>query len=406
MKTIKKSYKWRSSLCPLPSALFTLLLGCILCMSAKVKAQTNFNEGKTFKEILQMATEQGKPVFIDCFTDWCGPCKQMARDVFPQKAAGDYFNTKFVCWKVDMEKGEGPELAKKYDVAAYPTFLILNADGTLRATQVGSAPLDRFIATIDGLMNQEKGLPWYQEQFRSGNRDEAFLRDYMEVLDRSYLRTEKKQVVEALLSSKTPEQIVADSVTLRTFLGANFTPDDKLFLDVYRLRSTILSNFGKQPVGILDKAWKQGARMFMDFDGREFKSFDMDQFQAYKQKMAANNVPDIEQIEDATLVAVANYQKDYQTLAKYLEKDIKTGGAVWPDSRDLVPLLQGMAEKFAQDKKMKKLLVRALESRIALLEKQNAENPDARQVTVSGVKMTAAQFFMQNFQTSLESLKK
>ena len=159
-------------------------------------------------------------------------------------------------------------------------------------------------------------------------------------------------------------------------------------------------------MGILDKAWKQGARMFMDFDGREFKSFDMDQFQAYKQKMAANNVPDIEQIEDATLVAVANYQKDYQTLAKYLEKDIKTGGAVWPDSRDLVPLLQGMAEKFAQDKKMKKLLVRALESRIALLEKQNAENPDARQVTVSGVKMTAAQFFMQNFQKILESLKK
>ena len=41
-----------------------------------------------------------------------------------------------------------------------------------------------------------------------------------------------------------------------------------------------------------------------------------------------------------------------------------------------------------------------------LHEKQNAENPDARQVTVSGVKMTAAQFFMQNFQKILESLKK
>ena len=139
-----------------------IALSFVICQLSfsPVRAQTNFNEGKTFKEILQMATEQGKPVFIDCFTDWCGPCKPMARDVFPQKAAGDYFNTKFVCWKVDMEKGEGPELAKKYDVAAYPTFLILNADGTLRATQVGSAPLDRFIATIDGLMNQEKGLPW------------------------------------------------------------------------------------------------------------------------------------------------------------------------------------------------------------------------------------------------------
>ena len=380
-------------------------MGCILCMSARVSAQTNFNEGKSFKEILAMAVEQNKPVFIDCYTSWCGPCKQMATNVFPQKAAGDYFNTKFVCWKIDMEKGEGPELAKKYDVQAYPTFLILNGDGSLRATQVGSAPLEAFIAAIDKLMNEEKGLSWYQKQFKDGNRDAAFLRDYMELLDRSYLRTEKKQVTDVLLSGKSAQQIVADSALFQTFITAGYTPDDDLFLNIYRQRAAVESNYGTAAVGVLDKAWKQGARMFMDFEGREFKSFDLNGFQSYKQKMLEYGVPGVEQIEDATLVAVANYQKDYPTLAKYLEKDIKTGGAVWPDSRDLVPLLQGMADNCAQDKKMKKLLVRATQHRIALLEKQNAETPDARKVTVGGVKMTAAEFFMQNFQKVLEKLK-
>ena len=202
-------------------------------------AQTNFNEGKTFQQILDQAKAEGKPVFIDCYTSWCGPCKQMATKVFPQKEAGDYFNSKFVCWKVDMEKGEGPELAKKYDVAAYPTFLIVNSDGSLRASQVGSAPLEKFIKDIDALLNEEKGLPWYQQQFKEGNRDKAFLKDYMQLLDDRYLRNEKKQVTSVLLEGKTAEQVVADNALFELFNKANYTPDDQLFLDVYRLRSTV-----------------------------------------------------------------------------------------------------------------------------------------------------------------------
>jgi thioredoxin-related protein len=367
-------------------------------------AQTNFNEGKTFQQILAQATAEGKPVFIDCYTEWCGPCKQMAKNVFPQKEAGDYFNSKFVCWKVDMEKGEGPELAKKYEVAAYPTFLILNADGTLRATQVGSAPLEKFIKTIDGLLNDEKGLPWYQQQFKDGNRDETFLQEYMELLDSRYLRNEKKQVTTTLLEGKTAEQIVANDDIFQIFQGGYYEPEDELFLNVYRLRSTILEKYGEKTVQKLDLTWKAGARSYMDFAGREFKSFDETGFEAYKLKMKEYNVPDIEQIVDATLVAVANYKKDYSTLGKYLQKDIKTGGKVWPNSRDLLPLLMGMSENCAQDKKMKKLIVSEAQLRVKLLKEQDAANP-GQKVTVGDTQMTAAQFMSGNFQKIIDKLK-
>lgn len=368
-------------------------------------AQTNFNEGKTFQQILDQAKAEGKPVFIDCYTSWCGPCKQMATKVFPQKEAGDYFNSKFVCWKVDMEKGEGPKLAKKYDVAAYPTFLIVNSDGSLKATQVGSAPLEQFIKTIDGLLNDEKGLPWYQQQFKEGNRDEAFLKDYMDMLKSRYLFNELKQVTNVLLEGKTAQQIVDDQALFDLFITARYDVDDELFLDIYRLRAAVQEKYGDKAVQTLDKTWKQGARMIMEFEGREFKDFDADKFQAYKQKMQAYNVPDIEQIEDATLTSVANYRKDYGTLCKYLQKDIKTKGAVWPSPRDLWPLLMGMSQNCGQDKKMKKLVIAEAKNRIDILKKQQAENPGGT-VTVEGKQMTAAEFMINNFQKIIDQLNK
>ena len=109
-------------------ALFTCVLSMLSIIFAEIKAQENnegvvFVENKTFAEAVAMAKESGKKVFLDCYTSWCGPCKMMTKNIFPQKAAGDYFNSEFVNIKLDMEKGEGPELAKRLKVRAYPTFV-------------------------------------------------------------------------------------------------------------------------------------------------------------------------------------------------------------------------------------------------------------------------------------------
>lgn len=37
-------------------------------------------------------------------------------------------NPKFICIKIDMEKGEGPSLTQKFQVSAFPTFIIFNSD--------------------------------------------------------------------------------------------------------------------------------------------------------------------------------------------------------------------------------------------------------------------------------------
>ena len=76
-------------------------------------------------------------IFMDAYATWCGPCKGMAKNVFTDKRVGEFFNEKFINVKMDMEKGEGPALARKYGVRAYPTLFFLDASGKIQGKEMG-----------------------------------------------------------------------------------------------------------------------------------------------------------------------------------------------------------------------------------------------------------------------------
>ena len=59
-------------------------------------AQTDFRH-ISLDEAAKAAKAEGKLIFIDVYTSWCGPCKMMANQTFPQKLVGDYMNKTFVC---------------------------------------------------------------------------------------------------------------------------------------------------------------------------------------------------------------------------------------------------------------------------------------------------------------------
>ncbi len=80
---------------------------------------------------LSEAKKQNKLIFLDAYTSWCGPCKMLKRNTFPDKAVGELFNKNFVNIALDMEKGDGPAIAEKYNVTAYPTLIITDGDGNI-----------------------------------------------------------------------------------------------------------------------------------------------------------------------------------------------------------------------------------------------------------------------------------
>ena len=357
----------------------------------------NFNEGKTFAEVLALAKKEGKPVFVDCYTSWCGPCKMMANKEFPKKEAGDYFNKKFVNWKVDMEKGEGVGLAKRYDVNAFPTFLILDADGNLTGRCVGAAGITDFIKKVEDAMKEEKGLAWYQKEYNKGNRDQKFLTDYLKVLDDNYMRGEMKNVATALLEGKSVAEIAASKDLYAAFEKGSYGIDDDLFLAMYKERATVAANQGEKAVQALDRTWKNGGLRCMSFDGKTYKGFDKNKFKAFKQKMKEYGVPDAEKIAEDVLCDNASYAKDYATMMKYLKKSVQQGDV---EDMQLQYKLEQVVEDKPQDKKLMGEVAKLANMRIAQLKQKDTSGE--RKFKMDGKEITVTEFIIQKYQEMIK----
>ena len=106
--------------------------------------------------------------------------------IFPQEKAGEFFNPKFVCVKFDMEKGEGPELDKKFGVRAYPTFLILRPDGSVQHKVVGGGDLEGFIARVEKGLNEKTSLDYLNKLYEKGKMNKKQLMAYQIALNDAY----------------------------------------------------------------------------------------------------------------------------------------------------------------------------------------------------------------------------
>jgi thioredoxin 1 len=91
----------------------------------------------TFKEALAKAKMEHKMVVIKSYTTWCGPCKQMDAYILPDERLGKYFNEHFITTSVDMEKGEGPKLKRKYPHHSFPNLLFIKNNGKMKDKFLG-----------------------------------------------------------------------------------------------------------------------------------------------------------------------------------------------------------------------------------------------------------------------------
>jgi thiol:disulfide interchange protein len=121
---------------PLLVATVVAALGLYLAQPIALQAQVKFHQGD-WNSLLAEAKKTNKPFFVDFYATWCGPCKLMDKNTFGDATFGTYANGKFVPYKLDAEKGEGPALAQKYAINGYPTIVVFDPNGQVLEKIVG-----------------------------------------------------------------------------------------------------------------------------------------------------------------------------------------------------------------------------------------------------------------------------
>ena len=222
----------------------------IICMflSMPVFAQEGVNfRDLNFEKALAAAKEEGKLVFMDCYASWCGPCRQMTEKVFPLKEAGEYFNPRFVCVKYDMEQGEGVELAERFDVQAYPTFLIIRPDGIVQHKIVGGGGLEEFIARVEEGLSEETSLSHLEQLYQEGKAGKQQTLLYLNLLIGAAEEEKAEKVAEALISQLTDEERVQPEYW-SLYQKMNYSLDSPMFKFLLAHLPEFRENVGKEKV--------------------------------------------------------------------------------------------------------------------------------------------------------------
>ena len=220
----------------------------ILFFSQSLFAQHNSEGGIKFfqgswNDAVKESAKTHKMIFVDAYASWCGPCKWMVANVFSNAAVASYYNQNFINFQIDMEKGEGPALSKKWDILAYPTFLFISDDSIINHKAVGSMDTTAFINTGKTALNSSGNLLAFSTRFNSGERTPELLKEYALALKVAY--DHKSSEVADLyfnLLDKQQWQSKENLALLNKFLPEVSTPVYQFF---YTNKNQLLSSLGE-----------------------------------------------------------------------------------------------------------------------------------------------------------------
>ena len=187
--------------------------------------EINFEKG-TWKDAVAKAKMQNKPIFIDFFTTWCGPCKLLDQKVYSKPEVIQKMNANFINLKIDAEKGEGPDLARKFEVSAYPFLVWADKNQNVLLTDAGYMPVAEFMKSVDNALNQYKEgrLEDYENQYRAGKRDAVFMADFINKR-RAMVMDNRELIEQYLLTIPSSEQ--TSEKTLKLLAENTFTLNGK-----------------------------------------------------------------------------------------------------------------------------------------------------------------------------------
>ncbi|MCD6017643.1 MAG: thiol:disulfide interchange protein [Bacteroidetes bacterium] len=281
----------------------------ILSVSAVAQTRSIAFEHGTFEEIKTKALKENKLIFIDAFTTWCGPCKQMAKNVFTNDEVADHYNKNFVNAKIDMEKGEGIELAKKYQVQCYPNLLFIDGNGNLVHRIAGSMTAKDFIALAEETKVPEKQFAYYSKNYEANKSNTDFLLKYIEAREATCLQSDEI-VKDYFLQQK--EEDLTSKANWDMILNQVNDPDSREFKYLVANKKKFEDLYSSKVVDGKIDAVNQNQLMNII----RTQPFNESKYAETKKNIEVMNMPNTKRIFFESDLSLAQVNKDWNSYAK------------------------------------------------------------------------------------------
>lgn len=293
------------------------ILPAITWAAPKPSDGIRFDTG-TWKEIVAKAKKEKKYIFIDCYTSWCGPCKRLSSEIFPQKEIGDFFNEHFINYKVDMEKGEGIDLSKQFHVGVYPTLLWVEPNGNIVHRVVGFMKAEKLLVEAGNAFKGGTYKADLEKNFKNNPKDPQVVKSYLDYLANTGDSREGEvanQYLELL-----PEEKYLDQDVYRLISKHVRTPFSPAVIYIYEHRSMFDAKFNKAQVDqLLNETYSRFANKLVN-QVRKGQQFDEKEFLRLTNLMETRHFSLKDQVEDDTRIAVLHYRKDWKAYASLVNE--------------------------------------------------------------------------------------
>lgn len=188
-----------------------ILIFAYVALQARETPYINF-ESSSWEQVLQKAKAEQKYVFLYAYTLSCRYCRQMEKEVFNQKEVSDFYNTKFVSYKINIDdEAAGTALAKKYGITNFPTYLFFDGSEKPVHQSLGGKPAEKFITDGENAFNPEKAIFSLKEKYDKGDRSAELLYNFGNALENFGSEDSPlEKVVKEYLETQSPQQLQSD----------------------------------------------------------------------------------------------------------------------------------------------------------------------------------------------------
>ncbi len=296
----------------------------------------------TWEEALVESKTQDKPIFVDAYTTWCGPCKRMAKTVFTEENVGAFYNENFICMKIDMEKPDGRKFQQKYPVTAYPTLYYIDGNGETIFHTKGARNAKQFLEMGRTVLGKTDKSGEFAEKYEAGDRDPEMIYKYVKALNKA-----GKPSLKISNDYLKEQKDLTSDFNLKFIYEATVEADSRIFDMLVKNRKAIERLESKEGVNKkIKSACKRTAKKALEFESKDLH----DEAIAKMKKNCPEHGDSFASETNMNYYRATNDVKNYLKVCKdYAKKTIKN------DAKQLNYLAKDITGSFKTNKEALKM---------------------------------------------------